>query len=140
MPKIVLSAALVAVTLLAAGCERPSARARYPAASDATTAPMAQRAPADLDPSTAPSAPAVPKLDTLSRDDLSDTMITARVRGAILTDPALSGADVSVNTVQGVVNLTGSVSSQEQAAIASSHAQRPDGVMRIENHLVVAAR
>jgi osmotically-inducible protein OsmY len=47
----------------------------------------------------------------------------------------MSGADVSVNTDHGVVTLTGNVKSQEQTAIASAHAQRQDGVMRVDNHL-----
>jgi osmotically-inducible protein OsmY len=62
-------------------------------------------------------------------------MITGRTRSAIVGDPGMAGADVSVNTDGGVVNLTGTVKSQEQAAIASAHAQHNDGVMRIDNHL-----
>jgi hyperosmotically inducible protein len=68
---------------------------------------------------------------------LSDPVITAKIKASLLTDPGMTGADVSVNTDRGVVNLTGNVKSQEQAAIASSHAQRQDGVMRIDNHLAV---
>jgi hyperosmotically inducible periplasmic protein len=52
-----------------------------------------------------------------------------------LADSAMAGADVSVNTDAGVVTLTGTVKSQEQAAIASAHAQHYDGVMRVDNHL-----
>jgi hypothetical protein len=40
---------------------------------------------------------------------------------------------------QGVVSLTGSVRSQEQVAIAA-HAQREDGLMRIDNHLALNAQ
>jgi osmotically-inducible protein OsmY len=47
----------------------------------------------------------------------------------------MAGSDVSVNTDRGVVSLTGVVKSQEQAAIASGHAQRQDGVMRVDNML-----
>jgi osmotically-inducible protein OsmY len=68
---------------------------------------------------------------------LSDAVITAQVRTAITTDPAMAGADVSVNTDHGVVNLLGTVKSEEQTAIASGHAQRPDGVMRVDNHLAM---
>ncbi|MGZ5646567.1 MAG: BON domain-containing protein [Usitatibacter sp.] len=66
-------------------------------------------------------------------------MIWAYVKAGLLSDPAMKGADVSVNTDHGVVNLTGTVKSREQAAIAAIHAQRPDGVMRIESHLAVDA-
>lgn len=75
-----------------------------------------------------------------SAEAMTDPVITAGIKASILADPALRGADVSVNTTQGVVNLTGSVASQEQAAIASSHAQRQDGVMRVDNHLSVNLR
>jgi hypothetical protein len=68
---------------------------------------------------------------------LTDPVITAKVKASLMTDPAMTGADVSVNTSQGVVSLTGLVASQEQAAVASAHAQREDGVMRVDNHLAV---
>jgi hypothetical protein len=71
---------------------------------------------------------------------LTDPVITAKVKASLVTDPAMTGADVSVNTNQGVVSLTGLVASQEQAAVASAHAQREDGVMRVDNHLAVNLR
>ena len=73
-------------------------------------------------------------------ETLTDPVITAKIKASMLADPLLSGSDVSVNTTQGVVNLTGVVVSQEQAAIASSHAQRQDGVMRVDDHLSVNLR
>ena len=69
---------------------------------------------------------------------LTDPFITGKIKANILADPSMRGADISVNTTQGVVNLTGLVASQEQAAIASAHAQRQDGVMRVDNHLAVS--
>jgi hyperosmotically inducible protein len=91
---------------------------------------------------THPAEAAAPAASLASRslpspDMLSDPVITAKIQASLLTDPGMTGADVSVNTDRGVVNLTGNVKSQEQAAIASSHAQRQDGVMRIDNHLAV---
>lgn len=101
-----------------------------PAGRAAATVP----APAPEAATPASLAPA-PRADPLSGEALSDAAITAGVKATLLADPALSGADVSVNTDSGVVTLTGTVKSHEQAAIASSHAQRYDGVMRIDNHL-----
>ena len=69
------------------------------------------------------------------RDTLNDTVITGKIKTAILTDPGMTGADVSVHTDKGAVTLTGTVQSQEQIAIASGHAQRQDGVMRVDNQL-----
>jgi hyperosmotically inducible protein len=73
--------------------------------------------------------------DAPAREAQNDNAITARVARAIKADPGLAGSDISVNTDSGVVRLTGTVKSQEQAAIASAHAQRYDGVMRIDSHL-----
>ena len=73
----------------------------------------------------------------LAADALSDTVITARIKAGILADPGMAGSDVSVNTDGGVVQLTGIIKSQEQAAIASAHAQRQDGVLRVDDHLSV---
>jgi osmotically-inducible protein OsmY len=93
-----------------------------------------------------PSSPAPPRetpaslADTSRREAVSDSAITASVQRALRADPALHGTDIAVNTVQGVVNLTGNVESRELAAIASAHAQKPDGVMRIESHLSVLPR
>ena len=82
----------------------------------------------------APQPPAAPAA-SISRDAISDSIITSRIKAGILTDPGMAGSDVSVNTDQGVVSLTGIIKSQEQAGIASAHAQRQDGVMRVDNKL-----
>jgi hyperosmotically inducible protein len=119
-----------------AGCVRqdsPDLRSIAPRAAPA--APVAA----------APQANAPTPADTGSRllpppEALTDAVITAKVKANILADPALRGADISVNTTQGVVNLTGLVASQEQTAVASAHAQRQDGVMRVDNHLAVDIR
>jgi hyperosmotically inducible protein len=75
------------------------------------------------------------RTDAPAREAATDSAISARVDQAIKADPGMAGSDISVNTDRGVVRLTGTVKSQEQAAIASAHAQRYDGVMRIDSHL-----
>jgi len=37
-----------------------------------------------------------------------------------------------------VVVLSGTVKSHEQTGVASAHAQRQDGVLRVDNHLMPA--
>ncbi len=71
----------------------------------------------------------------LPREAIADAEITSRIKAAMLSDPGLTGADISVDTNRGVVSLTGTVKSQEQAALASAHAQRQDGVMRVDNRI-----
>jgi len=96
--------------------------------------PIAPRSGDDV-----PSAdtPASPLAQSLAQSAHDDDAITRRVAAAILADPRLAGADVSVNTDHGIVSLTGNVRSREQAAAAAESAQAPDGVMRIDNHLSV---
>ena len=76
-----------------------------------------------------PSAPLPPP------EALTDTAITGRILAAVQADPAMKGADVSINTDKGVVVLSGTVKSHEQTGVASAHAQREDGVLRVDNHL-----
>ena len=68
---------------------------------------------------------------------ITDPAITQRIHAALSADPQMKGADVSINTDDGVVTLTGTVKSHEQTAVASGHAQGQDGVMRVDNHLTV---
>ena len=123
------SAPFVAIAVLAAGCTREHMGEMKRLAPRAE-APVAAAQPVPATPVTSSRLLPPPEM-------LSDPVITGRIRASLMTDPAMTGADVSVNTSQGVVSLTGVVASQEQAAIASAHAQRQDGVMRVDNHLAV---
>jgi len=132
--------AMIAAAVLAA-CDRPVSRDDTEAANDrAATTTAAAAAPMDVQPprEAAPAAPSPSRSPLPPPEALADTVITARVKAAILTDPAMAGADVSVNTDRGVVVLAGLVKTPEQTAIASAYAQRQDGVMRVDNHLAVA--
>lgn len=123
-----------------AGCERPVLRQ----SSTATERPMQPRErsipdgaiPDRAGEGTAPNASRTPSPPP-ARDALTDTVITGKIKTAILTDPGMVGADVSVNTDRGVVILAGVVKTPEQTGIASAHAQRQDGVMRVDNHLSI---
>jgi osmotically-inducible protein OsmY len=130
-----LGAVVAALVLVA--CERPGTRADAGAApaSDATAnAASAIEAPREMAAAPQPAATPSPP----PSEGLADTVITGKVKAAILTDPAMTGADVSVNTDRGVVVLAGLVKTPEQTAIASAYAQRQDGVMRVDNHLSLA--
>ena len=135
-PSMVTPFALAAfvITVAVVACDRPGTRAAAPE-SYAQTGPAAQRGSGDsrVFDNTAAGASTSPQY--ASADALSDTVLSGRIKAAILTDPGMTGADVSVNTDHGVVTLTGTVKSQEQTAIASAHAQRQDGVMRVDSHL-----
>ncbi|HSW83726.1 MAG TPA: BON domain-containing protein [Usitatibacter sp.] len=124
--------ALVALALVS-GCTRAPVN-------DAISSRAGER-PATASRETADWAAARASTQSLpTADALDDSVITTRIRAETLLDPALSGADISVNTSQGVVSLTGVVASREQAAIASAHAQAQDGVIRVDDHLTVDLR
>jgi osmotically-inducible protein OsmY len=121
------------ITVAVVACDRPDTRAAVPEGlAQSQGAPEVQRDSRMFD-NTAAGASTAPRY--ASADALSDTVISGRIKAAILTDPGMGGSDVSVNTDHGVVTLTGTVKSQEQTAIASAHAQRQDGVMRVDTHL-----
>lgn len=68
---------------------------------------------------------------------MEDTAITAKVKAALFADPDVKGQQVAVDTVDGVVQLSGFVSSSAMAARAVDIARRTDGVRRVENKVSV---
>jgi len=132
MTKTILAASAVLLGAALAACNprtavhEASAPPPAPARNSVTAQPNSPPAPAALPPQATPSQ---------ARDAITDSVITARIKAGILSDPGMTGADVSVNTDRGVVSLTGTIKSPEQAAIASAHAQRQDGVMRVNSQL-----
>ena len=122
----------VVFALGASGCMRRSAEVADAPSNEPVQVRPAATAQAPASTTTAPLPPPA--------DELADPAITRKIRASLLLDPALAGSDVSVNTDHGVVSLTGLVSSQEQVAVASAHAQREDGVVRVDNHLAVDLR
>jgi hyperosmotically inducible periplasmic protein len=68
---------------------------------------------------------------------IDDTAITTKVKAALLADPDVSGQKVSVETVAGVVQLSGFVPSTASAARAADIARRVDGVRRVENKISI---
>jgi len=119
-----------------AACERA-----VPGYSEAATphaiSPTAAASPPAKPVAVADPSPAVAATLQPAPQVISDAFITGAVRAALMGDPGLRGSDVSVNTSHGVVSLTGQVKTREQAAIAAAHAEGEDGVMRVDNTLVV---
>lgn len=70
-------------------------------------------------------------------DYVDDATITANIKGAILADPDLSVTQISVETMQGVVQLSGFVDSRSAASKAESIARRQEGVRSVRNNLIV---
>jgi hyperosmotically inducible protein len=68
---------------------------------------------------------------------LDDTTITASVKHDLNREPVYKFNDVDVKTYNGVVQLSGFVSSEEQKRRASEIAQRAEGVSQVMNNITV---
>jgi hyperosmotically inducible protein len=68
---------------------------------------------------------------------VDDTAITTKVKSALLGDNAVKSFAVSVETVKGVVQLSGFVNTKAQKAAAGSDAAAVAGVKDVRNNLIV---
>ncbi len=68
---------------------------------------------------------------------IEDAEITAKIKAAIFAEPGLKTLQISVDTVKGVVTITGSVDSQANSDLAKTLAGAVDGVKDVENRLVL---
>jgi osmotically-inducible protein OsmY len=117
------------LALLATGCDRE---------------PADQTAGEKMDNAATDSRNAVRDMgDTMERkadqagQAIDDASITAAIKGKYLVDDTLKGLDISVDTEQGVVSLTGPVQSDTAKELATQIAQGVEGVVRVDNQLTV---
>lgn len=75
--------------------------------------------------------------DTSIGTKIDDTAITTKIKAALLKDPSVSGQQVSVETVDGVVQLTGFVNSRAAASQAVSIARSTSGVRSVQDKITV---
>ena len=68
---------------------------------------------------------------------IDDATITAKVKAAIFAEPDLKTLQISVDTVDGVVSLSGSVDSQKDSDMAKALAAAVAGVKEVDNHLAL---
>ncbi len=66
-----------------------------------------------------------------------DSVITNKVKAAILSDPKLKVTQISVETFKGVVQLSGFVNTNAAATRAVDLARRVKGVKQVNNSLIV---
>lgn len=71
--------------------------------------------------------------DRDSDQPINDTWITTKVKSSLLADSDVAGLDVSVETVNGVVRLSGDVESQAQIDRAVEIARDIEGVTNVES-------
>ena len=68
---------------------------------------------------------------------IDDAEITTKVKAAIFAEPGLKTLQISVDTVKGVVTLSGSVDSQPSSDRVKALAGAVAGVKMVENRLVL---
>jgi hyperosmotically inducible periplasmic protein len=68
---------------------------------------------------------------------IDDTTITSKVIAEIIQDPSLKKFQVSVETMQNVVQLSGFVDSAQNISRAGDLARNVRGVQSVKNNLVV---
>ena len=71
---------------------------------------------------------------------IDDTVITTKVKAAVLNEPSLKVAEINVETFKGVVQLSGFVSDAGDVAKAAAVARNVKGVTSVKNSLLVKGR
>ena len=66
-----------------------------------------------------------------------DTVITTKVKSAILEEPTLKSAEINVETFKGIVQLSGFVANPANASTATRVAQAVHGVKSVKNDIRV---
>lgn len=66
---------------------------------------------------------------------IDDSVITAKVKAALIGDPVTKAHEISVETFHGTVQLSGFVDSAESKARASQLASNVEGVRDVKNSL-----
>lgn len=135
IPRI-LFAALAAGAILA-GCNRPTdttpqtgSRADYPASPTA-------RAPEESSSGSSGTSSGAAGAGSRAMAAMDDSLITTKVKTALLADSAVKGTDISVQTDKGEVLLSGMVASRSQADRAIQIARNIEGVKSVNEKLTV---
>jgi osmotically-inducible protein OsmY len=68
---------------------------------------------------------------------VDDTVITTKVKAAILEEPGLKSSEINVETFKGVVQLSGFVSSSADISTATKLAHAVAGVTSVKNDMHV---
>jgi len=66
---------------------------------------------------------------------VDDSVITSKVKAAILAEPTLSSAEINVETFKGVVQLSGFVNSKADINKAATLARGVGGVKSVKNDM-----
>jgi len=68
-------------------------------------------------------------------DYIDDTVLTTKVKTAVFNEPSLKSAEINVETLKGVVQLSGFVNSQADIDKAVEIARAVPGVRSVKNDM-----
>jgi len=68
---------------------------------------------------------------------VKDSVLTTKVKTALLQQKGLEGLSIHVNTYKGVVQLSGFVDTDVEKELAGQIARSVDGVQEVVNNLIV---
>ncbi len=68
---------------------------------------------------------------------VDDAVITSTVKAEFLADSDVSGLNIDVDTNKRIVDLNGTVGSEGESKKAEDIARRVNGVVAVENHLLI---
>ncbi|MEP6906423.1 MAG: BON domain-containing protein, partial [Pseudoxanthomonas sp.] len=104
-------------------------------------AAQADPAAVAAEPTMAPAAAPAAMTDADSAQPGTDTWITAKVKSTLLADTDVAGLEINVETVNGVVTLAGTVTTQAQIEEATRLAREIEGVTDVQTTgLMVGAK
>ena len=110
-----------AVSILMTGCGNRQEEARAPAASTSAPAPGTGTPPAGTTVGTV----------------IDDSVVTARVKSALLADPEIKSFEIKVETRKGQVQLSGFVDTQARIDKAIELTRKVEGVTGVENGMTL---
>ena len=110
-----------AVSILMTGCDKRQEAAPAPAAS--ASAPAA--------------GTGTPPSGTTVGTEIDDSVVTAKVKSALLADPSVKSFDIAVVTRKGEVQLSGFVDNQAQIDQAVELARKVEGVANVGNEMSI---
>jgi osmotically-inducible protein OsmY len=71
---------------------------------------------------------------------IDDSVITTKVKAAVLNEPSLKSAEINVETFKGVVQLSGFLNSQADITKAAEVARNVEGVTSVKNAMHVKGK
>jgi osmotically-inducible protein OsmY len=122
-------------------CDDKAGDAKSACVKDAKAVEARAKADAKATKTAATSKPAAtPAKGESAGEYVDDTVITTKVKAAVLEEPSLKSAEINVETYKGIVQLTGFVTSPASIDKAVAVARGVKGVKSVKNDMIVKGK